>query len=290
MHLEDVQSFLEVADAGGVSPAARRLGLSKSIVSRRIVRLEETLGVQLLSRTTHGAALTEAGATFREHAARIVAELETAQEAISPVGDLRGLLRIAAPLSLGPMQLAPVFAELARRHPMLHVHAAYSDRFVDLVGEGFDAAVRLGFLPDSSLVARRICVIYGKYVASPSYIAAHGAPRTPDDLLSHEALMQGTETWRFVNRGKTLLLHPRGRFKADNGEALLAAAVAGLGVAALPDLMIEPHIAAGVLTPVLRDYPPPEAGIFVVRSPGDFPPRKVKMLIEILLEHFADKR
>jgi len=288
--LEDVQSFLEVAEAGGVSPAARRLGLSKSIVSRRIVGLEEALGVQLLSRTTHGVALTEAGATFREHAARIVAELETAQEAISPVGDLRGLLRIAAPLSFGPMQLAPVFAELARRHPMLHVHAAYSDRFVDLVGEGFDAAVRIGFLPDSSLVARRICVICGKYVASPSYIAAHGAPQTPDDLLSHEALMQGTETWRFVNRGKTLVLHPRGRFKADNGEALLAAAVAGLGVAALPDLMIEPHIAAGVLTPVLRDHSPPEAGLFVVRPPGDFPPRKVKVLIEILLEHFADKR
>ena len=290
MDFEDVQSFLEVADAGGVSPAARRLGLSKSIVSRRIVRLEEALGVQLLSRTTHGVALTEAGATFREHAARIVAELETAQEAISPVGDLRGLLRIAAPLSFGPMQLAPVFAELARRHPMLHVHAAYSDRFVDLVGEGFDAAVRIGFLPDSSLVARRICVIYGKYVASPSYIAAHGAPQTPDDLLSHEALMQGMETWRFVNRGKTLVLHPRGRFKADNGEALLAAAVAGLGVAALPDLMIEPHIAAGVLTPVLRDHSPPQAGLFVVRPPGDFPPRKVKVLIEILLEHFADKR
>jgi DNA-binding transcriptional LysR family regulator len=288
--LEDVQSFLEVADAGGVSPAARRLGLSKSIVSRRIVRLEEALGVQLLSRTTHGAALTEAGATFREHAARIVAELGTAQEAISPVGDLRGLLRIAAPLSFGPIQLAPVFAELARRHPMLHVHAAYSDRFVDLVAEGFDVAVRMGFLPDSSLVARRICAIYGKYVASPSYIAAYGAPQTPDDLLSHEALMQGTETWRFVNRGNTVLLHPRGRFKADNGEALLAAAVAGLGVAALPDLMIEPHIAAGMLTPVLRDYPPPEAGLFVVRPPGDFPPRKVKVLTEILLEHFADKQ
>src|SRR5580704_6823287 len=169
--LEDLHTFVEVASAGGLTPAARRLGLSKSIVSRRLVRLEQELGVQLLSRTTRGAALTEAGATFREHAARIVAELGTAQEAISPVGDLRGLLRIAAPLSFGPMRLAPVFAELARRHPMLHVHAAYSDRFVDLVGEGFDAAVRLGFLPDSSLVARRICVIHGQYVASPSYIA-----------------------------------------------------------------------------------------------------------------------
>src|ERR1700688_437315 len=134
--LEDLRTFVEVADAGGLTPAARRLGLSKSIVSRRLVRLEETLGVQLLSRTTHGAALTEAGATFREHAARVAAELDAAQEAISPAGDLRGLLRIAAPLSFGPMHLAPVFAELARRHPLLHVRTVYSDRFVDLVSEG----------------------------------------------------------------------------------------------------------------------------------------------------------
>jgi DNA-binding transcriptional LysR family regulator len=162
-----VRTFLEVADAGGVSPAARRLGVSKSIVSRRLARLEQALGVQLLSRTTHGAVLTEAGATFREHAARIAAELDSAQEAISPAGDLRGLLRIAAPSSYGPIHVTPVFAELARRHPHLHVHVAYSDRFVDLVGEGFDAAVRLGFLPDSSLVARRICVIDGSTSRAP---------------------------------------------------------------------------------------------------------------------------
>ena len=231
--------------------------------------------------------LTEAGATFREHAARILAELDSAQEAVSPAGDLRGLLRIAAPLSFGPRHLAPVFAELARRHPLLHVRAAYSDRFVDLVGEGFDAAVRLGFLPDSSLVARRICVIHGKYVASPSYIASHGAPETPDDLLSHEALMQGTEIWRFMHRGKPIIRHPRGRFKADNGEALLAAALAGLGVAALPDFMIEPHVASGALAPVLTDYPPPDAGLYVVRPPGDLPPRKVRVLTDILLEYFG---
>ncbi len=290
MDLEDVRTFLEVAEAGGVSPAARRLGVSKSIVSRRLARVEEALGVQLLSRTTHGAALTEAGATFRDHAARIAAELDSAQQAISPEGELRGLLRIAAPLSFGPMRLAPVFAELARRHPLLHVHATYSDRFVDLVGEGFDAAVRVGFLPDSSLVARRICVVHGKFVASPSYIAAHGAPQTPDDLLRHEALMQGTETWRLMDQGKTIRRHPRGRFKADNGEALLAAALAGLGVAALPDFMIEPHIAAGALAPVLINYPPPDAGLYVVRPPGDLPPRKVRVLTEILLEYFGNSR
>jgi DNA-binding transcriptional LysR family regulator len=287
MELEDLRTFVEVADAGGVSPAARRLGLSKSIVSRRLVRLERELGVQLLSRTTRGAALTEAGATFREHAARVAAEVDVAQESISPEGDVRGLLRIAAPLSFGPTHLAPLLAELARRHPLLHVHTSYSDRFVDLVGEGFDAAVRLGFLPDSSLLTRRICAIHGKFVASPGYIATHGAPQTPDDLLSHEALMQRTESWRLVNRGKTIVLRPRGRFKADNGEALLAAALAGLGVAALPDFLTESHVASGALTPVLTDYPPPEAGLFVVRPPGHFPPRKVRVLTDILLEYFG---
>jgi DNA-binding transcriptional LysR family regulator len=287
MELEDLRTFVEVADAGGVSPGARRLGVSKSIVSRRLARLEEALGVQLLSRTTRGAVLTEAGATFREHAVRVAAELDTAQDAVSPEGDVRGLLRIAAPLSFGPTHLAPVFAELARRHPMLHVHAAYSDRFVDLVGEGFDAGVRLGFLPDSNLVARRICAFRGKLVAGPGYISAHGAPETPDDLLHHEALMQGTESWRFVHRGKAISMRLRGRFKADNGAALLAAALAGIGVAALPDFLIEPHIASGALIPLLGDYPPPEAGLYVVRPPGDFPVRKVRVLIDILIEYFG---
>ena len=290
MDLDDLRTFVEVADAGGVSPGARRLGISKSIVSRRLARLEEALGVQLLARTTRGAALTMAGASFREHAARIMSEINTAQEAILPEGDVRGLLRVAAPLSFGPTHLAPVLAELARRHPLLHVHAAYSDRFVDLVGEGFDVAVRLGILPDSSLVARRICAIHGKFVVSPDYLAAHGAPQTPDDLLSHEALMQGTESWRLVDRGKPIVLRPRGRFKADNGAALLAAALAGLGVAALPDFLIDAHVDSGALIPVLSNYPLPEAGMFVVRPPGDFPTRKVKVLTDILVEYLAASR
>src|SRR5579863_5331031 len=131
--LEDLRTFVEVADAGGLTPAARRLGLSKSIVSRRLVRLEEELGVQLLSRTTRGAALTEAGATFRDHAARVCAEIDTARESILPTGDLHGQLRITAPLSFGTTHLAPVLAKLARKHPLLHVLASYNDRFVDII-------------------------------------------------------------------------------------------------------------------------------------------------------------
>jgi DNA-binding transcriptional LysR family regulator len=288
LDLEDLSTFVEVADAGGVTAAARRLGLPKSIVSRRLVRLEQDLGAQLLARTTRGAALTEAGASFREYAARVVAELSAAREAISPEGEVCGRLRIAAPLTFGPTHLAPVLAELARRHPQLHVHAAYSDRFVDLVNEGFDAAVRVGFLPDSNLVARRIAPLSGKCVASPQYLRERGEPRTPEELLEHECLMQGTEAWRFVSNGKIVSVRPQGRFKADNGVALAAAALAGLGIAALPDFVIDAHIASGALKPVLVDYPPPQVGIYVVRPPGEFAPRKVRALIDILIEHFGN--
>ena len=287
LDIEDLQTFVEVADAGGVSAAARRLGVSKSIVSRRLFRLENELGVLLLARTTRGAALTEAGVTFRDHAAKVCAELDIARETILPAGDLHGRLRIAAPLSFGPTYLAPVLAELAKKHPLLHVHASYSDRFVDIVGGGFDAAVRVGYLTDSNLIARRVGPIRGKYVASPSYIKEHGAPETPDELLNHEALMQGTETWRFVDGDKIISVNPRGRFKADNGTALTAAAVAGLGVAALPDFLTDDHVASGALIQVMTRYPPPEAGIFLVRPPGAHPARKIRVLTELLIEHFG---
>jgi DNA-binding transcriptional LysR family regulator len=287
LDVDDLQTFVEVADAGGVSSAARRLGVSKSIVSRRLFRLETELGIQLLARTTRGAALTEAGVTFREHAARVCAEIDTARETILPAGDLRGRLRIAAPLTFGPTHLAPVFAELARRHALLHVHACYSDSFVDLVGQGFDCAVRVGYLQDSNLIARRIGPIHGKLVASPDYIREHGAPETPDELLTHQALMQGTETWQFIDGDKTISVHPQGRFKADNGTALAVAAVAGLGIAWLPTCLIEGYLASGALAPVMTRYPPPTAGIFVVRPPGPHPARKVRILTDLLVEHFG---
>jgi DNA-binding transcriptional LysR family regulator len=287
MDLEDLRTFVDVADAGGVSSAARRLGVSKSIVSRRLFRLEAELGIQLLARTTRGAALTEAGVTFREHAARVCAEIDVGRETILPAGELRGRLRIAAPLSLGPTHLAPVFAEMARRHPLLHVHASYSDRFVDIVGEGFDCAIRVGYLNDSNLIARRVGPVHGRLVASPDYIREHGAPETPDELLTHQALMQGTETWQFIDGDKTISIHPQGRFKADNGTALAAAAVAGLGIAWLPDHLIKGYLDSGSLVQVMTRYPVPTGGMFVVRPPGQHSTRKVRVLTELLIEYFG---
>lgn len=245
--LEVLTTFVEVADAGGVSVAARRLGLPKSIVSRRLQRLEQELGAQLLARTTRGASLTEAGATLREHAVRAIAELEAARKAVSPEGDVRGRLRIAAPLSFGVTHLAPALVELARRHPLLHVHTAYSDNFVDLVREGFDAGVRVGILTDSNLIGRKIAPLHGACVASPNYLATHGTPAVPQDLSRHECLLQGNETWRFMVDGAIVAVRPQGRFKADNGSVLLAAAIAGLGIAALPDFLVDDAIASRTL-------------------------------------------
>ncbi|WOB26519.1 MULTISPECIES: LysR family transcriptional regulator [Xanthomonas] len=287
MEFEDLRTFVEVADAGGVSPAARRLGVAKSIVSRRLIRLEDALGIQLLARTTRGAAVTEAGATFREHAARMVAEMDVARETILPAGDLRGRLRIAAPLTFGPTHLAPVLAELASRHPALQIHACYSDRFIDIVADGFDCAIRLGYLTDSNLVARRVAPMRGSLMATPAYLRKHGEPDTPQALLTHEALLQGTESWRFMDGDKLVTIHPRGRFKADNGTAIAAAALAGLGIAALPDFLVAEHLASGALVRVMPRYPSPEAGLYVVRAPAAHPARKIRVLTDLLIERFG---
>ncbi|WP_201190171.1 LysR family transcriptional regulator [Pseudomonas fluorescens] len=288
MDIEELQTFVEVADSGGVSSAALRLGVSKSIVSRRLARLEQELGVQLLARSTRGAALTEAGATFRDHAARVCAEIDLAREAILPSGPLRGRLRVSVPLSFGPTHFAPVIAEMARRHPGLHVQACYSDRFVDLIAEGYDCAVRVGYLQDSNLIARCIGPINGKLVASPAYIEAHGSPQTPEELIAHQALMQATEAWQFLDGDKVITVRPQGRFKADNGTALVAAAVAGLGVAYLPDCLTHDSVSSGALVPIMTRYPPPPAGAYVVRPPGQHPARKIRVLTELLIEYFGD--
>ncbi|GHG33497.1 LysR family transcriptional regulator [Paracoccus aerius] len=285
MDTEDLQTFVVVADAGGVSAAARRLGLSKSIVSRRLLRIEAELGIQLLARTTRGAALTEAGETFRDHAARAVAEMDSAKEAILPDGDLRGRMRIAMPLTFGPTHFAPVLAEMARRHPRLQIHASFSDRFVDLVSEGYDCAVRAGYLADSNLIAKRVGPLYGKLVASPAYIEQHGAPERPEDVPRHRAVMQGTETWQFVDGDRIVSVQPQGSFKADNATALATAAAAGLGIGWLPDCITHEFVESGRLVPIMTAHPPPDAAIYVLRPPGRHPVRKVRVLIEMLTEH-----
>lgn len=287
MDIEELRTFVEVADAGGVTAAALRLGLSKSIVSRRLARLEADLGVQLLARTTRGAALTEAGLTFRDHAARVCAEIDVARETILPEGELRGSFRIAAPLTFGPTHFATVIAEMARLHPQLQVRSCYTDRFVDLITEGFDCAIRVGHLADSNMLARKVGSTPAVYVATPAYIAAHGAPETPEQFATHDVVMQGTETWLALDGETVIPLKPHGRFKADNAVALVAAALAGIGLAGVPTELVIEHLDSGALVPVMTRYPPPMLGIYVIRPPGQHPARKVRVLTEMLIEHCA---
>jgi DNA-binding transcriptional LysR family regulator len=288
--LEDIRAYVEVAESGGFSRAGARLGLSKSMISRRIVRLEKELGTQLLSRSTRGVVVTEAGATFKAYAERAIAELETARDAVGNEDDaLSGSLRVAVPLSFGAEHLAPVFAEFALRHPRLHIHTSYSDRRVDLIAERFDVAVRLGTLPDSSLVARRIAPMHGVVIASPAYLERHGTPTTLADLGRHEALMEaGRSTWRFKDGKKDITVAVHGRFETDSGAALLTACIAGIGIAFLPTFIAGPELAKGTVVPLLREFRIPEFGMFVVRPPpANHMTRKVRVLTELLVEKFG---
>jgi DNA-binding transcriptional LysR family regulator len=284
MEIEELRTFVEVADAGGLTAAAFRLGVSKSIVSRRLARLEADLGVQLLARTTRGAALTEAGITFKDHAARICAEINTARESILPKGELRGTFRIAAPLTFGPTHFAPVIADMARLNPQLQVRSCFTDRFVDLITEGFDCAIRVGHLADFNMLARKVGYTPAVYVATPEYIRRHGAPETPEEFGAHEVVMQGTETWLALDGEQVITLRPRGRFKADNAVALVAAALASIGIAGVPRELIVEQLDSGTLVPVMTRYPPPTLGIYVVRPPGQHPARKVRVLTEMMID------
>jgi len=289
MDIEELRTFVEVADAGGITSAARRLGISKSIVSRRLARLEKSLGSQLLARTTRGAALTEAGATFRDHAAKICAEIDCAEEAIRPDGQLRGRLRVAAPLTFGATHFAPVLTSLAQLHPELHVYTSYSDHMADLATGGFDCAIWYGRRAWSDLPATRVGPMSAMYVASPAYIEKHGSPETPEAMVTHQALM-GNEVWPAMDGDKVVEMRPKSRFKADAGIALVPAALAGLGIAALPVPAIEEHFASGALVAVMTRYPAPELAIYVSSPQSERPPRKVRVLTEMLIEHFGSAR
>jgi DNA-binding transcriptional LysR family regulator len=289
--LDDLRSFVEVVESGGFSRAARRLGISKSIVSRRIAGLEADLGTRLLTRTTRGITPTEAGLEFKSRSERILGDLDEAREAVGQLGGgVVGRLRITAPLSFGVRHVAPILAELAEGHPRLELDVSYTDRIVDLLGERFDAAIRIGTLKDSSLVARRIAPVVGVLVASQAYLARHGRPNRPDDLLGHECLIYTGSTvadWPFRSGKRTIWIRPHGRLHCDSGEVMLQWAIAGLGIAYLPSFIASDAIASGAVEPLLLDYSAPEFGIYVVRPPGSYVPGKVRLLIDTLVERFA---
>lgn len=289
--LEELRTFVEVIESGGLNRAAARLGVSKSIISRRITRLETDLGTRLLSRSTRGIIPTEAGIEFKVRCDRILAELDEARDAVAQQGRfVRGRLRLSAPLAFGVRHLVPVLADLASAHPDLEIDVSYTDRVVDLIGERFDAAVRIGALRDSSLVVRRIAPVHAVLVASPDYLARRGRPRTPQDLVGHECLIYTgslVPEWQFLSGKRRISIRPEGRLRSDSGEAILQWAIAGIGIADSPSFLVSDAIESGALEPLLLNHPRPEYGIHIVRPPGSHVPGKVRVLIDTLVERFG---
>lgn len=289
--MDDLRSFVEVIRGGGYSRAARQLGLSKSIISRRIARLEAGLGTRLLDRTTRGMSPTDAGSELWVRAERILADYEEARDVVAKRGGgIVGPLRLAAPLAFGLRHIAPIVTDMAALHPGLELDVSYSDKFVDLIEERFDAAIRIGNLRDSSLVARRLAPARSVIVASPDYLDRKGRPKVPRDLSEHECLEyfgRMASEWRFRDGERWLTVRVKGRLRSDNGDAILHWAVAGLGVANLPGFLVADAIEAGRLEVLLPSFPGPEYAIHVLRPPGAYVPGKVRLLIDFLVERLG---
>jgi DNA-binding transcriptional LysR family regulator len=286
--LLDVLAFVRVAETGAFSRAAERMGMSKSIVSRRVARLEDQLGARLLTRSASGAQPTDAGQAYFRRAANVLAELEAAQEVVAEsVTQVGGPIRLTAPLSFGVQHLAPALADFAVLHPRVELDISFEDRNVDLVAGGFDLAVRIGTLQDSALVARRIAPSRRVLVGSPAYLARRGRPRHPRELASHDILLYANEQWRFRIGGRLETVRVQPRLRADNGEMLRAAASAGLGLCILPTFIASPAIEAGAVEVLLRDFPLPEGGLHAVMPPGRAATARVRALVDFLAARFG---
>jgi len=280
-----LEAFVAVAEAGSITAGARRLGRSKAVVSRQVRRLEERLSTQLLHRTTRSLSLTDAGAALYERAAAAIEDLDEAEAAISSLhGSVRGRLRVTLPTAYGRIS-APVLVALARDHPDLELDLTFTDRYVDLVGEGFDLAVRIGHLADSSLIARRLGETRQIVCAAPSYFASRGRPAQPSDLGDHECLIYAGQlpgpAWRFAG-GETVAV--RGRIRSDYGDALFDAAVAGFGIAQLPDFYLGDALESGLLEPVLTDFEAEPLGVWAVYPPRRHLSLKVRAAVDRLAE------
>ncbi len=283
--------FAAVVRAGSFTAAARELRVSKSHVSKVVRELEDNLGVRLLNRTTRTQSLTDSGALFHAHCQRVLDEVEAAHQAVSELqGTLSGRMRVSIPMSFGMAHAAPLVAEFMASHPGLEIDLHLSDSRIDIVGEGFDLAVRMGSMPDSSLVAKRLASFKLFVCASPSYLERAGEPITPRDLAKHECLLYALQAsasavWILDGPNGEVSARVSGRYRANNGEALRDAAVAGIGLAFQPDFIIADAVRDGLLIPVLRGWARTR-GIWAVYPHGRHVSAKVRAFIDFLAERF----
>jgi len=289
--LEDMSAFVRIVEAGSISRAALQLGVAKSAVSRRLVELEERLGVHLIQRTTRKSSLTEVGRSYYQRALQVLADVNELNAATSNTKvQLAGDLKIAVPLTFGIQHLSPAINAFAKAHPGLVIHIDFSDRQVDLVEEGFDLAIRIAELQDSTLIARRLAPIQFILCASPAYLKEHDTPERPQDLRQHHvlqyALMSGS-SWKFISPdGKPVTTGVKVKMIANNGEFLRDAALSGQGIARLPTFIVWQEINKGKLVRVMSKYTIQPHNAYAIYPQTRHLSHRVRSLIDFLVKKF----
>lgn len=284
-HIQGMQVFLKVAQAGSLSAAAGQLDLSKSSVSKHISALERRLGVLLLNRSTRRLSLTELGIAYRDHCARILADIEETEQAIQAhTTRARGRLKVNAPMSFGILHIAPLLPGFMAAHPEVEIDLVLNDRRVDLIDEGFDLAIRIGRLDDSNLIAKKLASAGHVCCASDAYLARHRPPDVPEDLTRHNCLRYTYNRvpgeWQFSRDGEARSVRVTGNIQANNGDALREAALAGLGIVYQPVFIVAAELRAGRLRPLLEEWSTPMIDIHAV-----FPEQRQ---LQPKLRHFVD--
>lgn len=289
--LTGMQVFAQVAELGSLSAAARALGMSQTMATKHIAAIEERLDVKLLHRTTRRVTLTLAGTHYLEAVERILVELEESEVAASAYRlEVQGTLRVNAPISFGAREIAPLLAEYVRLHPKLTVELGLNDRFIDLVEEGWDLAVRIGHVVDSTMTARKLAPCPTVVCAAPEYLAKRGTPKRIADLREHNCLgytlsqWVGPKRWSFGIDG-AVTVPVSGNLRANNGEALSAAAVAGQGVVYVPTFLVADEIRTGRLIAMELDHSTLELPVSVLYPSDRRPPAKVRAFLDFLGDH-----
>ena len=289
---ENMDTFIRVVEAGSISGAANRLGVAKSAVSRRLKELEEHLGVELFHRTTRRMNLTDTGRAFYHQSVRILDDLHEAELATSQAhGTLEGSLKVALPSSFGIMHMGPAINEFLQAHPQIEFDLDFNDREVDLMQEGFDLAIRIANLPDSSLIARRLAPIQAVICASPAYLERMGTPQSPDDLIAHHCLVynliRNYEYWYLSDaEGRTIKTKIHPYMKASTGEFLRDAALEGQGIILMPLFITYKEIEHGALIPILKDYKAPQINVYAIYPQTRHLSRRVRAFGDFLVRRF----
>jgi DNA-binding transcriptional LysR family regulator len=288
---EALAIFAKVVEMRSFASAASELALSKATVSKAVSRLEQRLGARLFNRTSRRLALTDAGQKLSERAARLLLDGEAAEnEALAQSVEPRGLVRLAVPMTFGIKAVAPILPQFLAQYPEVAIDLHLSDAMVDLIGEGFDAGLRIASLPDSSLIARRLCPMPRYTVASSAYLKRHGRPTHPMHLAQHQCLgytyLSTPNIWHYSNaKGEQVSVRPAGPLRVNNGEALIPALLAGLGIADLPDFIVGDALASGEVEIILKDWKQTEGSVHLLTPPGGPRPARVEVLADFLAKH-----